>query len=127
MKLRCTTDSIRIRIRKSELAQLAREEMIEEQVRLGGGLALRFRLVINHDTEVVGASMDDHLLIVALPKGLSKQWIGSNEVSIEAYQAIDDTDRLHILIEKDFPCQDRASEDKSDTFWELVPEEPDAC
>lgn len=127
MKLRCTTDSIRIRIRKSELAQLAQNRMIEEQVRLGGGIALRFRLIIDPTIAGVQAKLAEHLLIVGLPEGLGQQWIESNEVSVESYQMIEGEDQLHILVEKDFPCQDRESEDKSDTFWELVPDEPDAC
>jgi hypothetical protein len=37
------------------------------------------------------------------------------------------THGLYILIEKDFPCKDRADEDKSDLFGELAEHVPDVC
>jgi len=127
MKLRCTTNSIRIRIRKSELTQLAKEESISESIKFGEGVSLNFALSINNQTSKVLASFVNNNLEVKLPKSVASNWINSNEVSIEVHNPIENGDSLHILIEKDFPCLDREEEDKSDTFWELAPETPDVC
>jgi len=97
MKLRCTENSIRIRIRKYESMQQ------------------------------VAATLLDNNLVVNLPKSAANEWINSNQVGIEVNKEIPNNESLHILIEKDFPCLDRENEDKSDTFWELASDAPDAC
>ncbi len=127
MKLRCTTNSIRIRIRKSELQQLATGQRITEQVGFGQGVVFTFSLDITTSKKQVAASFLNNNLIVKLPKAIAKEWINSNQVGIEVKHPIEKDQNLHILIEKDFPCLDREEEDKSDTFWELAPETPDAC
>ena len=128
MKLRCTENSIRIRIRKSELDQLAQTKRVEEKVRFGSQVVLTFALSINETMQQVVATLLDNNLVVSLPKSAASEWINSNQVGIEVNKEITDNESLHILIEKDFPCLDRENEDKSDTFWELASEEtPDAC
>ncbi|OJJ22826.1 hypothetical protein BKI52_00300 [marine bacterium AO1-C] len=127
MKLRITHNSIRIRIRKSELKQLAQELLVEETVNLGQQVIFKFALGIDNTLSQINASLSDNYLRLLLPLETAQTWINSNEVSLEVNQVISDADTLHLLIEKDFPCIDRPEEDKSDTFWELVPETPDAC
>ena len=127
MKLRCTTNSIRIRIRKSELDVLAKKQIIEDHVQFGHSKAFSFGLSIQSDAEQVGAWFKEGYLGVVLPLKTAQNWINSNEVRIEVNNVISDQEQLHILVEKDFPCTDRENEDKSDTFWELVPDTPDAC
>ena len=127
MKLRCTENSIRIRIKKSELAQLAKTKSIAEKIRFGNQVALTFALNINESIQKVAATFLDNQLVVSLPTAIAKQWISTNQVGIEVNNPISQEHQLHILIEKDFPCLDREEEDKSDTFWELAPETPDAC
>jgi len=127
MKLRCTTNSIRIRIRKSELQQLATDKRIEEKIQFGKGVSLTFALSVSGLTKEVTAHFVNNKLLVKLPKEVASQWINSNQVGIEVNQPLEDGDSLHVLIEKDFPCLDREEEDKSDTFWELAPDSPDAC
>jgi len=127
MKLRCTHNSIRIRIRKSELKELAESRRVEEAINFGGAVVLSFILEINPATEQVNASFLENQLVVSLPKKQAFQWMNSNQVGIEVNKPIGKEQTLHVLIEKDFPCLDREEEDKSDTFWELAPETPDAC
>ena len=128
MKLRCTENSIRIRIRKSELHQLKATKHVEEKIQFGNQTTLTFALSINESIQRVDASFLHNNLVISLPQTEADQWINSNQVGIEVNNAISDEQSLHILIEKDFPCLDRENEDKSDTFWELASEEtPDTC
>jgi len=127
MKLRCTTNSIRVRIRKSELTKLAAEGRIEEHIQFGNEVALTFALSMEEAKQQVEATFSNNHIVVSLPKAIASNWIQSNEVGIEVTNPVANNQSLHILIEKDFPCLDREEEDKSDTFWELAPETPDAC
>lgn len=127
MKLRTTHNSIRLRIRKSELAKLAATQMIEESVKFPGGNLFTYKLCLDEEIDKLSADWEGASLSISLPQTQSNTWIQTNQVGIEAYLDLPDKEKLHILIEKDFPCLDRVDEDKSDTFEELVPEKPESC
>ncbi|MEL6718483.1 MAG: hypothetical protein AAFP82_07190 [Bacteroidota bacterium] len=127
MKLRVTHNSIRIRIRKSELATLQQNQVIEESIGFPTNIVFKFALEISKEDKVLDAILKNNRLVLSLPKTEAEKWITTNQVSIETFIQINDEEQLHLLIEKDFPCLDREEEDKSDTFWELVPESPESC
>jgi len=122
MKFRSTGNSIRIRLRKSELAQLERDKLIQESLAFPGGASFHFRLTIDPTHQEVQATVDTNAIVVSLPQSTANQWIGTNEVGIECNLPLENGQQLHVLVEKDFPCNDRPGEDKSDTFWELSQE-----
>jgi len=126
MKLRCTQDSIRIRLRKSELVALAKDSKIQETITISDQAMFGFSLHISDDVEV-NAKLQENIVQVYLPRAIASQWINSNEVGIEVNNPINDSKTLHILIEKDFPCLDREEEDYNDTFFELSEEKGDNC
>lgn len=126
MKLRLTHNSIRIRIRKSELATLKDNLVIQEQVRfLGNEKPFKFSLNIRNSVKEVTANMAGCELMLSLPTKIATNWMASETVGIETHIDLGDDDTLHLLIEKDFPCLDRPNENKSDTFWELASENTD--
>lgn len=127
MKLRCVHNSIRIRIKKSELQKLDSEGIITETVSLGGTTMFAYALGVDAMRDEVNAELADNLLAVHIPLIQAQQWISSNQVGIEVNYPLDNGENLHILIEKDFPCVDRADEDKADTFTELATKKPDVC
>lgn len=127
MKLRCTENSIRIRIRKSELEELNKTNRIAEEVHFGNRTVFTFMLCVTDNFKEVEAIYLSNNIVVSLPREEAQKWMATNQISIEAFNSLENGKSLHILIEKDFPCTDRAGEDKSDTFWELAPDAPDAC
>jgi len=127
MKLRTTRNSIRIRVRKSELILLQKEYRIEESIRFPSHIRFQFAVAISEKDKTLQATLEDHNLVLSIPHQEAAQWINSNQVGIETVLQVSDSERLHVLIEKDFPCLDREDEDKSDTFWELAPKQPKAC
>jgi len=127
MKLRLTKNSIRIRVRKSELSILSEKELIEESISFPTKTTFNFGLKTSVDSLNVSASMANNNLKVFIPKQIANNWINSNEVGIETYTDLEGEEQLHILIEKDFPCKDRPKEDKSDTFTELANEQSPRC
>lgn len=120
MKVRFTDDSIRMRVRKSDLKQLKAEGQTRTQIQLQPALA--FVLTIG-DTPTPTAQMEGSTLTVTLPRTAAQQWINSEQVGIEHQQKQADGSRIHLLIEKDFPCAHRPQEDKADTFEELEEKE----
>ena len=49
------------------------------------------------------------------------------EVGFEVFIPLNGTGKLHLLIEKDFPCKDRPEEDQSDFFQDLADKSPVVC
>lgn len=127
MKLRCTHNSIRIRVRKSDLKHLETNERVEESISFAPGVKLSFSITIDRNINSVTARFSNGNVSIALPMEIATFWIKTDEVGIEFHQKLRGDESLHILLEKDFPCGDREGEDKADTFWELVEDGPEAC
>lgn len=127
MKLRTTKNSIRIRIRKSELKTLQNENKISEAINFGGGVALTYFLKVDSSVERLTADFNNNKLVVSIPKNQADEWFQTELVGLEIENPLDNDEQLHILIEKDFPCLDRPEEDKSDTFQELAAKNEDHC
>jgi hypothetical protein len=127
MKIRTTHNSIRYRLRKSEIDKLKNDGVIAESISFPSGQALKSELHISDEIKSCEAAFDGNSIKLSLPTDLAKLWINTNQVGIEEDLALPDGTHLHILIEKDFPCLDRPNEDKSDTFWELADKAVDSC
>ncbi len=124
MKLRCTDNSIRLRLRKSELATL-QQQAVTEVIQLGPKQKFQFSLLIQEGVSTIQLSLTDDHLQITLPQPIAEQWIKSNQVGIETNMETGANEPLHLLIEKDFPCTDREGEDPNDFFGELA--EQSAC
>ena len=128
MKLRTTHNSIRIRVRKSELDRLQKEGIVEESIAFPGAVIFKFAIAVEDIEKDLFATLKDNYLKLIIAKATAKQWIITNKVGIETSIKLPKGEALHLLVEKDFPCLDRENEDKSDTFWELASDnQPDNC
>lgn len=127
MKLRCSTNSIRLRLRRSEVESLLQAGQVADAVHFGSGEPFRFVLELVQDQTEIEARRDPAGLTVLLPQDLGQQWVQSDMVGLEGNQPIGKDQSLHILVEKDFPCVTRPGEDRSDFFGELQQEDNLAC
>ncbi len=117
MKIRFVSDSIRFRVRKSDLQKLQEVGQCQELVHFPGGNALIFSLGLwEGDTAKVDLQGDE--IRALLPHTQAKAWINSSQVGLAYHLPVGEEKELHFLIEKDFPCKDR-DEDIQDTFFEL--------
>lgn len=126
MKLRCTANSIRLRVRKSDLDLLQSRGEVSTPINFAPGIKLEYTLKLGQ-AEHPQASFTAQQITVLLPTGLATNWINSEEVSIEYQQAYTDGQYLHLLIEKDFPCRHTEEKDLQDTFFELAPKDDLSC
>lgn len=117
MKLRCTTNSIRVRVRKTDLEQLKANGAVEESVGLGN---FRFQLAVKPGAQTLSAEFADGKVSVFLPRAGAERWIDSDQVGMEAFWTADSGQTLQLLVEKDFPCVHTPEEDLENTFTELA-------
>jgi hypothetical protein len=126
MKLRCTANSIRLRVRKSDLDVLQNQGEVSTPINFAPGIKLEYILKLGQ-VEQAQANYTANQITVLLPTELATNWINSEEVSIEYQQAYGDGQYLQLLIEKDFPCRHTEENDLQDTFFELAPKDDLSC
>jgi hypothetical protein len=118
MKLRIRGDSMRLRLKRSEVDQLAAGTSISEETHFPNSV-LTYRLDVSENNDI-SASFDNGSLSVSLPKSTVLDWASTDEVSLFAEQKLSGSDSLSLLIEKDFKCLEpghhRDCEDDEDTF-----------
>ena len=127
MKFRCTANSIRFRVRKSDLEALESRGEVRERITFGPGVVLSFVLKLG-EGEAIHAGFFQGAVIVEVPRRVAREWISSAEVGLEVFQGTGvEGAVLHVLIEKDFPCRHTTEANREDTFYELAPEDPSVC
>ena len=118
MKLRIRGDSIRLRLKRGEVEQLATGASIVEETHFPDAV-LTFRLDVS-ENDNAAASFNNGSLVVSLPKSRVQNRAGNDEVSLVAEQKLAGDGSLSVLIEKDFSCLEpghhRDCEDDADTF-----------
>ena len=115
MKLRILGNTLRLRVSKGELTQLATHAFVEDSIRFAGHARLVYRLEVGG--EVFGAQYAGDRICVRVPLSAMRRWASDDEVSMRGAQPLDDGGALEILVEKDFEClKPREGEDPSDLF-----------
>ena len=127
MKIRCEQNSIRLRLRKSELVQLRAEQWLEAVVHFPGNQSFAWELALDSQAQDMTARFDNGRISIRVPVAVAHHWMDSMEVAMECFEPLGGGASLHVLVEKDFPCKDRPDEDKSDYFTELAEEAPVKC
>ena len=117
MKLRLESNSVRLRLKKSDLQMLREKNSIDETVFFPGSY-FTYKLSISNEEKEVTTRMDSQFIEIIIPSGEAMLWMDNNETGI--YHTVTfDNHSLNIIIEKDFPCKDKNAEENKDTFIEL--------
>ena len=110
MKLRLHNDSLRLRLSQSEVTELSQTGRVENRLSFSPGPALTYAIETAPVAEVM-ATFEGNRLSVVLPSAVARHWIETEEIGVESSGS---TPR--VLVEKDFQCLHRASEEDADGF-----------
>ena len=118
VKLRLQFNSIRFRLKRREVEQLARTGLVEEKILIGSGDDETFDYVLESTTAVSSpiATVTARGIAVQVPSHEVVRWASTDQVGIEGRQPVDNETSLQILIEKDFACIDGNDRENADTF-----------
>jgi hypothetical protein len=118
MKLRLQFNSIRLRLKRSEVEQLTRVGRVEEGIVSGSSDDAAFHYILEATPAVSSpqATVTARGIVVRVPTRDAARWASSDEVGIEGNQSAGGQATLRILIEKDFACIDGPEEQNADTF-----------
>lgn len=120
MKLRIRGDSIRLRLKRGEVAELAAGKSVAEETHFPDSV-LSYRLDISEgEGKNIEASFAGGNLVVSLPSSKALGWVTNDEVSLTDTQSLANGATLTLLIEKDFACLDpghgRDDADDADSY-----------
>ncbi len=116
MKLRTRGDSIRLRLTRAEVRDLAAHGEVAERTRLPAGAGFGYRLRADPRGNEITASFEAGVLGVAVPRAAVETSAASEEAAMRAELPLPGG-ALAILVEKDFPCMTaRAGKDDRDAF-----------
>lgn len=119
MKLRIRGNSIRLRLLRGEVAEFASTGIVRETINFGLS-SLTYVLQTADDTDELSAKFTDREITVGVPSAMAQNWTKTEKVSLLGEQINADGEPLKILIEKDFVCLDRISdEDNKDAYPNL--------
>ena len=118
MKLRLQANSVRLRLKRGEVEQLARTGRVEEKIVFGPDRDDTFHYVLEVSTtvKVPEARCENRRVVVQVPAAAVAHWAASGEVGMEGTQSLGEQGRLEVLIEKDFACLNGPVEQNADTF-----------
>jgi hypothetical protein len=118
MKLRLQYNSIRLRLKRSEVEQFARLGRVEERIVLGSGDDATFHYTLEAASAVPSLEVvvTARSIIVRVPIRDAARWASTDEVNIEYRQFVGGPATLRILIEKDFAGLDVTEEQNADSF-----------
>ncbi len=118
MKLRIQGNSLRQRISKSELAKFVETGRLQETVYFGPEQGSELTYIISQDADRTGLDVEasaGHVKVV-VPAEVARTWADSEQVGIDGVVDLGARGKLSILVEKDFACVDRGTEENADTF-----------
>ncbi len=118
MKLRIKGNSLRLRLSRSDVDNLAANGCIEEQTTFGPApdQSLYYRIEKGEDKIVTGRFENGHI-VVSAPAAIVDEWAYSEQLGFSGRQSLEDGSTLDILVEKDLTClKPREDEDESDSF-----------
>jgi len=116
MKLRTTSNSIRLRLSQTDVRNFAERGFVEEtlQIDRATGQKLTYKLQRDERAEQLTASFENNCLSIYMPTAMAIAWARSDQVGVEAPGM---SDGPSILVEKDFAClKPRAGDEDTDSF-----------
>ncbi|MEO1010016.1 MAG: hypothetical protein AAFX53_01845 [Bacteroidota bacterium] len=115
MKIRIKGNSIRYRLTKTEVATFCKTGGYSENTKFSSSVftyELRAKAGIPHPD----AQFTNNSIILFLPLEQCKDWDKTPTVGFQYILAQGTGQELSLLVEKDFTCLDRTSEDQSDNY-----------
>jgi hypothetical protein len=115
MKIRIKGNSLRYRLTRPEVEKFHQTGYLEERIDFIGN-SLHYCLCITNQ-EKLSASFYDNQITVYLPASGIEEWKTTEQTGFEEEMKLEGSDgTLHLLVEKDFTCLDKDTEDQSDHY-----------
>lgn len=117
MKLRLKGNSIRLRLQRSEVARLQDAKVVSDATAFPGGLRLRYAIHIDPVVETIAVRYVGESIEIWVPVAHATAWFAADEVTLAETLALENGEKLLVVVEKDFKCLHTTSiDDEADAF-----------
>ena len=116
MKIRIKGNSIRLRLTKTDVQNLKKNNFVEETTTIGNRQVFKYALVIDTNIPQISASFNESKITIYLSKSEAEIITNADEITVKGSQKNGAEKDLFLLVEKDLKCLDSASEDQSDMY-----------
>ncbi len=118
MKVRINKQSIRFRLDKVDIDELAKSNRILQSTQLGKGtsMTLEYELIFNplNDFQI---SFQNNRISVSIPMKIGREWVETENVGFDRTLELNEQQKIYVLIEKDFQCLvPRPNENEENNF-----------
>jgi hypothetical protein len=117
MKVRILKNSIRLRLKQTEVQSFKKEGNISEVTAFGIDPSdeLVFMLSVNED-ELFKVHKSESKIVIEVPKSLAKEWTDTSMVGFNQGIETGKGKLIKLLVEKDFACLDGSEIENIDTY-----------
>ena len=127
MKLRIEDDSVRLRLKRTEVEALCRGEMVEAHVHLSDVYTLTYAVEARDGIDSPTLDANPARITVGLPKAALAGWDTDARVGFEGHCPTAEGASVFVLVEKDFKCLDRPDEEEPDNYPNPLAAEGQNC
>jgi hypothetical protein len=115
MKIRIKGNSLRYRLTRPEVEQFRQTGYLEEKIDFVGNSL--YYCLCSTGQEKLSASFYDNQITVYIPASGIEEWTITEQTGFEDQMELEGSEeKLHLLVEKDFTCLDKVTEDQSDNY-----------
>ncbi|HUO09261.1 MAG TPA: hypothetical protein VM008_13220 [Phycisphaerae bacterium] len=107
MKLRIKGDTLRLRLNRTELDQLAATGAVEDCIQFAPTQQLIYRIRAAAPGTALSATFNHDAITLSVPSTDIKTWQATDQVGLYASQDLGNSRHLEITLEKDFDCLHR--------------------
>ncbi|KIA88043.1 DUF7009 family protein [Kaistella jeonii] len=116
MKIRIKGNSIRLRLTKTDVQNIKKNGIVEEQTILGAEEIFKYSLVVDEKVSAISAEFQASKITVFLSKKEADILTETDEITVEGSQNNGEEKGLFLLVEKDLQCLDTTYEDQTDMY-----------
>jgi len=115
MKIRIKGNSIRFRLTQSEVELLSETGSVLETTEFGE-TQFEYGVRLSSDIKDLMAAYSNYRIVMMVPKEDGENWFHNDKIGFEHFAPLPNNKELHLLLEKDFTCLEKRSEDESDNY-----------
>lgn len=117
MKVRITGNSLRFRLKQSEVSRFKEEGEIKEVTTFGSDATDKLSFILKVTSSVnFNLNFQANTITVEVPKPVCAEWTGTEQVGFEEMIDTGKGEAIKVLVEKDFKCLDRSDIEDEDAF-----------
>jgi len=116
MKIRIKGNSIRLRLTKTDVANLDAKGLVKCKTVISNTAVFSYSLKVDEQAESISADFTNDEITLFLPKKTAEVLTKTSEITVKGWQENGDAEKLFLLIEKDLQCLDPTHEDQSDMY-----------